>query len=207
MTSGGQGVAAEIPADAIDGHHDGDVVVAMIESLPADERVKILAMEGWFIGGTGRQDGELYREVLFRVLMGRRKCPRNVSLVKFVVEAMRSIAAHDRKARSRIAALDEAYVTPSTDGTAQEILPAVGADPEDALLAGEDIDEALEVVAEIKAALADDEECQLMLLGWSEGYRGKDLRDLVGADQARIDYLGKKIRRVAAKLYPDRMNR
>lgn len=207
MSVAGQGVVAEDSPDTIDGHHDGETLVAMIENLPADERAKILGMERWFIGGTGRQYGELYCEVLFRVLTGKRKCPRNVSLVKFVVEAMRSIADHDRQARSRVLALDETYVVPTTDGMASEILPAVADDPEQALLTEVEIDETGEVIDRIKAALADDEQCQLMLLGWSEELRGKDLRELVGADQSRIDYLGKKIRRVAAKLYPDRMTR
>jgi hypothetical protein len=33
--------------------------------------------------------------------------------------------------------------------------------------------------------------------------RGKELRDFVGVDQDRLDYLGKKIRRKMLKLYPN----
>ena len=48
-----------------------------------------------------------------------------------------------------------------------------------------------------------DEEAQMVVLGWSEGYRGAELREFVGVDQAGLDYAIKRIRRTMTKRYPD----
>ena len=47
-----------------------------------------------------------------------------------------------------------------------------------------------------------DEEMSMVLLGWENDTRGEALRDFVGVDQARLDYVIKKIRRIARREYP-----
>ena len=43
----------------------------------------------------------------------------------------------------------------------------------------------------------------MLLLGWADGLRGQDLQDFVGAaDQAALDYLAKRVRRVIRKKFP-----
>jgi hypothetical protein len=48
----------------------------------------------------------------------------------------------------------------------------------------------------------DDERIQLVLLGWEESMRGKELREFVGVTQDQLDYIVKRIRRISAKHYP-----
>ena len=40
------------------------------------------------------------------------------------------------------------------------------------------------------------------LMAWSEGWRGKELREAIGVDQTKLDYLIKRVRRAAFKVYP-----
>jgi hypothetical protein len=61
---------------------------------------------------------------------------------------------------------------------------------------------AAEVWAVLEPLYRDDEEIQLVLLGWEERMRGKELREFVGVTQNQLDYIIKRIRRIAAKHYP-----
>jgi hypothetical protein len=61
---------------------------------------------------------------------------------------------------------------------------------------------AAEVWAVLEPLYAVEEEIGLVLLGWEEDMRGKELREFAGVTQDRLDYLIKKIRRIAAKHFP-----
>jgi hypothetical protein len=58
------------------------------------------------------------------------------------------------------------------------------------------------VVAEIYKLLEGDDEAQLTIMMIADGKKGKGLRDELGIDQARFDYIRKRIRRAVAKKYP-----
>lgn len=75
-------------------------------------------------------------------------------------------------------------------------------DPEESIIERQDEELATEVLADLRALLATDDQAQLVLLGWDDGMKGKALRELVGVDQAELDYIIKRIRRVSAKHYP-----
>lgn len=194
---------AEASLDPPVGLYEPDEIFRLLTTLSDDDLAVVLGMERRFLHGTSFEPGELFREALVRAAGGERRCPRDVTPRQFVVGAMRSIASHDRPKRAAVREFDEAALDPA-NSTAQEVLPTAPVDPEAALLAKEDVDDDDVVVAEIKAALAGDAECELLLLGWSMGDRGKELRDAIGCDQERLSYLAKKIRRAADKLYPGR---
>jgi hypothetical protein len=40
------------------------------------------------------------------------------------------------------------------------------------------------------------------ILGWEDSMRGQELREFVSVTQSELDYIIKKIRRIAAKHYP-----
>jgi hypothetical protein len=63
--------------------------------------------------------------------------------------------------------------------------------------------ESEDTVGAIHDCFEGDEQAQMVVLGWSEGYRGKELRDFVGVDQAALDYATKRIRRAMTKRYPN----
>lgn len=181
-------------------HLTAEEVLAAFEALPPDDKMKLIAIERKFLGGTGRQKGEIYREAICRALLGERHCPRAVPVMAFLIETMRSIASHDRERQSRQTSLDPDDLAMTEASRLSPGLASDQLDPEEHLLAKEDA-AAADTVAKIQGHFEGDEQCQMVLLGWAEGLRGKDLRDFVGVDQARLDYLGKKIRRKMNKLY------
>src|SRR5262249_19360021 len=71
-------------------------------------------------------------------------------------------------------------------------------DPEEMLIEQESAD----VSAVIYKLLEGDEEAQLTMLAIADGKRGKALRDELGVDQARFDYIIKRIRRAVARKFP-----
>jgi hypothetical protein len=183
-------------------HLTAEEVLAAFEALSPDDKMKLIAIERKFLGGTGRQKGELYREALCRALLGERNCPRALPIIAFLIQTMRSIASHERERQSRQASLDPDDLAMTEASRLSLGLASDQLDPEEHLLAKEDA-AAAGTVAKIQGRFEGDEQCQMVLLGWAEGLRGKELRDFVGVDQARLDYLGKKIRRKMDKLYPN----
>ena len=87
----------------------------------------------------------------------------------------------------------------NVDDGAAVLFSAAPPSPEDLLLEAKSED----TVRVIHAMFEGDPEAQMVILGWSEGYRGKELRELVGVDQAALDYAVKRIRRSMTKRYPD----
>ena len=183
-------------------HLTAEEVLAAFEALSPDDKRKLIVIERKFLGGSGRQRGELYREALCRALLGERHCPRALPIIAFLIQTMRSIASHDRERQSKQTSLDPGDVAMAEASRLSPGLASDQLDPEEHLLATENA-AAADTVAKIQGHFEGDEQCQMVLLGWAEGLRGKDLRDFVDVDQVRLDYLGKKIRRKMNKLYPN----
>ena len=73
---------------------------------------------------------------------------------------------------------------------------------EEQIIRSEDEKRATKVWAVLEPLCVVDEQVSLVLLGWEEDMRGRELREFVGVTQDRLDYIIKKIRRIAAKHYP-----
>ncbi|MCW2282572.1 hypothetical protein M2323_000333 [Rhodoblastus acidophilus] len=180
---------------------DAEEAHAAIRSLSADEKGKLMAMEARFLAGTGRQRGELFRESVCRTILGKRRCPRDVPFIAFMIETMRSIASHDREHQKKMVVLDEDRMSQVPAVIEPSALVSRSLDPEQHLLEKERPEDK-DTVEIIAGHFQGDDQCQMLILGLSGGLRGKELREFVGVDQARIDYLHKKIRRRMLKLYP-----
>ena len=62
---------------------------------------------------------------------------------------------------------------------------------------------ALETVDDIFTLFDGDEEAQYLILGWSDGKRGVELREATGLNQAGCDRVAKRIRKKMRSLYPN----
>ena len=178
---------------------DSEEISEAFDSLSPENRLKLYEIERISLRGTDLSPGDLLHEALCAAIMGDRKCPRDVPFMAFIIQTMRSIASHHREKRRR---------EPADGGAAQEaaetpavVFSAAASDPEQILIERESED----TVVAIHDCFEGDEQAQMVVLGWSEGYRGKELRDFVGVDQAALDYAIKRIRRTMTKRYPQRM--
>lgn len=167
-----------------------DEIQTVLSHLTADEMLKLSLIERRLVGGTSFSKGDLVHEAICKGLLGHRKWPRDVPTMAWIVQTMKSLASHARSAEQS---------AQQAEPDVALALAAPAPTPEEAAARTE----AGAAIAAITAALADDEEAQLVLLGWADGLRGKPLRELVGCDQAKLDYAIKRVRQKAMFLYPD----
>jgi DNA-directed RNA polymerase specialized sigma24 family protein len=176
-------------------HLAPEEVLERIDSLSTGELRRLRLIEQRRLAGTDFSPGLLYQEALCQAIVGERHCPRDVSFVAFLAQSMRSIASHRRKALSRqvpTSRVDEPRNLVDLPIAADQL------DPEESLIERETAD----LVAEICKLLEGDDEAQLTIIAIVDGKKGKELRDELGIDQARFDYIMKRIRRAVAKKYP-----
>lgn len=165
-----------------------DEISAAFDALSPDDKLKLGAIETIRRSGTEFAPGELTQEAVCRSLAGERKCPRDVPFMAFMANTMRSIASH---AHAALSAASAKHGNP--DGCPDPPTP------EDSLLQKE----AAKQVQAIYGHFEDDSEAQLVLMGWADGLRGKELREATDLDQPALDYAIKRIRKNMRKLYPD----
>ena len=148
---------------------------------------------------------ELVSTSVYGALVGERHCPRNVPVMVFLKNTIRSLASSARKAEAR------SNVVPFPGGTPENENPIeyaadLAPNPEQALLQRGDAAKsevaASDAVRSLNEHFSKDYEVQLCIAGMMEEMTGKDLREFVGVDQAGIDYARKKIYRATAKLFP-----
>ena len=159
----------------------------------------------------GIEADDLLQEAFHRALNGRRNCPVHVDLVRFLAEAMRSIAdgeleksgvrrrrnddeTRKREAPPRLVPIanhggDETAVDP----------PDPGLDPEQRAGSGE---EAAAMRACLVSLFEDDEIAQVILEGMMEGIDGEELRQLTELDNTAYQSKRRLIRRRIEKRFP-----
>lgn len=134
---------------------------------------------------------ELVQEALLRAIAGTRKCPRNVSVARFVAEAIRSIA-HDelQKVENR---RDEVSIHDDTIGNADAVNPREpGPTAEERMISDEQVRGTENRLLEL---FDGDDEAQLILLGMLTETEGAELREITGLDQTRFNSKRRYVRR------------
>src|SRR5262245_61387599 len=165
-----------------------DEFIGTLEALSPHDKLKLDAIEGIRRRGTGFGERELLHEAICRTLLGERNCPRDVPIIAFMVETMRSIAGHDRKRRLGSVG---GHAEPGDEGKGPEREPATASpSPEDELLRKEET----AAVQAIFGEFDDDSDAQLVLLGWQDELRGAALREATGLNQGQLDYAIRRIR-------------
>ena len=168
-----------------------DEIGRAFDDLSPDDKLKLGVIEMTLLSGTGLEKGDLLQEAVYRALDGDRKCPRGVSFMAFLVMTMKSVASHARTENSRTVVTAD----PAASADAAGIGLTAPCSPED-------LASSASVVEEIYSHFEDDEEASLVLLGWAEGLRGRDLREATGLNQGDLDYAIRRIRTRMRKLYP-----
>jgi DNA-directed RNA polymerase specialized sigma24 family protein len=179
----------------------GEVLKAL-DSLSDHERFRLRLLERRRLVDTDFAEGDLLHAAICQAILGSKKCPRETSFVAFLAQSMRNIAhRRRRRLRSQVPIRGDGLEGGTGDDVGFDI-KADRPDPEESIIEREDEEQAAAVLADLRKWLADDEQAQFVLLGWDDGMKGAALRDFVGVDQAGLDYIIKRIRRVAAKHYP-----
>lgn len=140
---------------------------------------------------------DLLQETFRRALDGERKCPADVDVVRFLAQAMRSIANSEYKGAKRRPRTVPLLAPGDPDPQAvdaEDPTPNV----EERLAADED--SIVDWRQRIIALFGDDTESQIIVEGMLEGTRGEDLRVLTDLDPTAYESKRRLIRRRIAKL-------
>lgn len=176
-----------------------DEVALALDRLTPLDLARLDAIERRYLGGTDFAEGDLLQEAMCSALFEEKRCPRTTRLMAFLVQSMRNIAGHRRNRLQQQVPIEDASFG---ERKSRFELEDSGPSPEDAAIRAEQERRASEVYAALNVHYGADEEMSMVLLGWENDMRGEALRDFVGADQARLDYVIKKIRRIARREYP-----
>lgn len=142
---------------------------------------------------------DLLQEGFLRALEGRRRCPAHVDVVKFLAEAMRSIADGEaERVENQIDFTPIAKFCDEQDGDVNPEEPRLNA--EDAAIGKQNV---TAIRSAILALFNDDSQAHDLVEGIMEGFSADELRDLTGLDE--ISYASKRrlIRRTIDKHYPE----
>ena len=98
---------------------------AKLAAHSGTDKLKLSAIEDHLCRGTGMKSGELHHEVVCRVWLGKRRCPVGVAVMAFFVNAMKSIAGHERTKRKGLVPLHavarEGQMAPAATALAPEV--------------------------------------------------------------------------------------
>jgi DNA-directed RNA polymerase specialized sigma24 family protein len=143
------------------------------------------------LGGIDARD--LLHEAFLASTLGKRRCPKDVEPVKFLINAMRSNLFNQRRKSKRMeSATDhEEELAGTTDET-----------PE---LCAERMQTLKGIVREMQQAFGDDERPMLVFEGRAEGMTREEIRELVDLDPVQFESFEKRLRRfVNNRLSPRR---
>jgi DNA-directed RNA polymerase specialized sigma24 family protein len=166
-------------------------IAAAIRALSPTQWARLRKVAGYYALGRLMEAEDLLQEGFRRALDGR-KCPASVDIVRFLVEAMRSIRDGELKRAKRrpiLVSTSPAEGAPAPDA----IDPAPNAEER---LAAADVDGARERKRqEIIGLFADDLAAQVIVEGMLEGTKGEDLRALTDLDPTAYQSKRRLIRR------------
>jgi len=170
-----------------------------IRSLPVAGWVRLRKIAVMFCQRRPLEADDLLQEAFARAIDGSRRCPRTVGIVKFLAEAMHSIASDAMKTRGRHPEL-RAVPLIADDGLAF--------DPPDCRPNAEqelgDAQETAHMKQRLLDLFADDDAvAQVMIEGMIEGTDGEELRALVDLDRTAFASKRRLIRRRIDKAFPN----
>jgi RNA polymerase sigma-70 factor (ECF subfamily) len=178
-------------------HLSIDEVREAIESLSDPDLARLQAVSFRYGGGSGVSSADdLLQESVLRALDGRRRCPRGVGVVRFLAEAMRSIASSERKTAGRRP--EEPLVHVTEDGRPLPVPDASKA--VDVELGGRQ--EAEQILQSVMGLFADDDVATTIVEGDIDGLTPGEIRDLLDLDETSYNTKRRLIRRRIQKAFP-----
>jgi RNA polymerase sigma-70 factor (ECF subfamily) len=158
---------------------------------------RLHAVARYLCRGRNLDPEDLRQQAFERAIDDSRACPRNVTVVRFLSEAMRSIASDTSEAMRRQLEF-QAVPLVDEDGAAIDV-PDQEPNPEERLIG---LGEAKGISATILALFADDPIAETIVLGIMEDMDGEELRALTELDKTAFASKRRLIRRRITNAFP-----
>ena len=174
-----------------------DEIACAIQDLSDADWTRLGKVAALYARNRAIKPDDLLQEAFRRALDGSRNCPVHVDPVRFLAEAMRSIADGE---------LQKSKAQPRLVPIANHGGDETTVDPPDPALDPEQHAGSAEQAAAMKACLlslfGDDEIAQVILEGMMEGIEGEELRELTDLDNTAYQSKRRLIRRRIDKKLP-----
>jgi RNA polymerase sigma-70 factor (ECF subfamily) len=175
-----------------------DEIVTAIRALSTGSWNRLRRLAAMFCRGRPIEPEDLLQETFARAIEGSRSWPRNVDIVWFLAQAMRSIASSSMKVLSR---QPEFQATPLIDDDGLVLDPPdCGPTAEQHAISNE---ETAQIKREILDLFSDDVTARIMVEGIMEGMDGEDLRQVTDLSKTGFASKRRLIRRRIEKAFPD----
>jgi DNA-directed RNA polymerase specialized sigma24 family protein len=176
-----------------------DEIAAAIRTLTNAQWIRLRKASIYFAWVYDLNAEDLLQEAFCRALAGGRQCPINVDVVKFLVEAMRSIANGEaEKVENQVDFVPVLQPGAPVDGAV---------DPEDSRADPEDDVIAADTTKALRQAMLglfpNDQQARDLVDGILLGYEGEELRALTDLDSKAYASKRRFMRRTIDKNYPD----
>ncbi len=162
-------------------------------------RLNRIATSFAHICGVSKED--LLQEAIIRALDGKRLCPCDVNVVRFLGETMRSIASSDAKAHKRHPEIS--LQTPKQENGSDYLIDLKDSKQptiEDSVIAKIDLAKAKEIVP--KLFESDPEKVQLLVMGVLDEMDTEELQEFSGLQGTEYSSARKLFRRRIEKAFP-----
>ena len=142
---------------------------------------------------------DLLHEAMVRMLTGKRRWPRDVPLVVFLRETMRSIASNQRRQQetAAVVAESETRADPETGDGAVAMAADSSTAPEARTAAAQ-------TLARIEALFEDDADALAVMAGMASGQSPAEIRQEHAMDETRYASTQRRVRRGLARAFPER---
>lgn len=176
-------------------------IEAILTSFTPADWQRAMSMAANFCGGvTGWKAEDLLQETLTKLLAGERIWQPGLHPLVVLKTAMYGVAFNARRHNKR-SPVDENVVLDPFEAEEEENTPVahgkVTVTPEDVVLGKEQM-------AQLYAAVAGDEDLELLVMAWADGIRGADAREMLGWDAKKYDAARNRLLRKLAKQDPER---
>lgn len=175
-----------------------DEIAALIRALTDAQWIRLRKASAYFAWVHSLSGDDLLQEAFCRALAGSRKCPNNVDLVRFLVEAMRSIANGEaEKVENQVDVIPVVQPGALVDGAVD--LKDAKESHEESMMATES-DEAIRQA--LLGLFPNDHQARDLVDGILTGYEGEELRTLTDLDLKGYASKRRFMRRTIDKHYP-----
>jgi DNA-directed RNA polymerase specialized sigma24 family protein len=178
--------------------HSRDEIAALVRALTEAQWIRLRRASAYFAWVYNLSGDDLLQETFCRALTGSRKCPCNVDLVRFLVQAMRSIANGEAEnIENQVDIVPVVHPGALVDGAVD--LTDSKESQEESMITAES-DEAIRQA--LLGLFPNDRQARDLVDGILAGYEGEELRTLIDLDLKGYASKRRLMRRTIDKHYP-----
>ncbi len=176
-----------------------DEIAAAIRALTDAQWIRLRRASAYFAWINDLSAADLLQEAFCRALASGRNCPADVDVVRFLVQAMRSIAnGEGDKIENQVKVLSVVQPGTPVDGAVDPIESCSG--PEEIMIAAE----SAEAIRQAMLGLfPNDQQARDLVDGILAGYEGEELRALIDLDLKGYASKRRLMRRTIDRHYPE----